>query len=125
MRKLVVLACIFALLASVAALAGCGSGSSAQTPEQVMQAFWAAATNHDANTTWNMMSADSQKLLKSKSEWETQLKTGAPTKFTIGKATINGDNATVKVTYTFNGQTTTQSMPLIKVNGVWKVQATQ
>jgi hypothetical protein len=126
MRKLVVLACILALLASAAVLVGCGGGgSSSQTPEQVMQAFWAAAAKQDVNSCWNMISAGDQKLLKSKSAFEADLKVWVPSKFTVGKATINGNKATVKVTYTTEGQTSTLSMSLIKENGVWKVEATQ
>jgi Domain of unknown function (DUF4878) len=118
----VVLVCLLALLTSAAALAGCGSGSSAQTPEQVMKAFWAAAMKSDASSSWNLLSADSQKLLKSKSALEAALKQTTPSSYKVGKATINGNNATVKVTYTVGGETTTESMSLIKENGVWKVK---
>jgi hypothetical protein len=127
MRKVLVLACILALLASAAALVGCGSGSSgssSQTPEQVMQAFWAAAKKGDANGSWNMLSAGSQKALKDKSAWEAAIKPAASsgTKFTVGKTTINGNKATVDVTVTpSGGKGQTTNFPLVKENGVWKV----
>jgi hypothetical protein len=79
-----------------------------------------------------MMSSDSQKLLMSKggkSEWESEIKQQSTTlsnvKFTLGKATVNGNNATVVMTATVNGQTTTGPVPLIKENGVWKVDMTK
>jgi len=126
MRKVFVLACILSLLVPAVVLVGCGGGgSSSQTPQQVAQAFWAAAMKKDANGTWNMMSADSQKLLKSKSAWESDLKAETPSKYTVGQATINGDKATVKVTFTSGGKSQTTPMSLIKENGVWKMQATQ
>jgi hypothetical protein len=126
MRKYSVLACILLILMPVVLLVGCGGGSSAQTPAQVAQAFWDAAIKKDASTTWDMMSAQSQKLLKTKSAWEAALKTATmPTKITAGKATINGDKATVKLTGTLDGKTQTTSVPLVKENGVWKMEPTQ
>ena len=75
MRKVLVLACILSLLVSAAVLVGCGGGgSSSQTPEQAMQAFFAAVKKSDTNATWNMLSADSQKQLNSKSSWGEQIK---------------------------------------------------
>ena len=126
MRKVLVLACILALLASAAALVGCGSGSesSSQTPEQVMQAFGAAAKKGDANGSWNMLTVESQKALKSKSAWAAATKPAASggTKFTVGKTTINGNKATVDVTVTpSGGKGQTTNFPLVKENGVWKV----
>lgn len=122
MRKVVVLACILSILVSAVVLVGCGGGSSTQTPQQVIQVFWDALMKNDATTTWNMMSSDSQKAAGSKSEWEAALRQGLHmVKVTIGKATINGNKATIKVTGTVNGKTNTVSMPLIKENGVWKV----
>ena len=121
-RKVLVLVCVFALLASAAVLVGCGSGSSAQTPEQVMQAFWAAAKTQDTNGSWNMLSTDSQKKLKDKTAWAAAIKSSASSTAKIGKVTINGNTATVEVTVSgTSGQGQTTIMPLIKENGVWKV----
>jgi hypothetical protein len=127
MRKVLVLACILSLLVSAAVLVGCGGGgSSSQTPEQVMQAFFAAVKKSDANTTWNMLSADSQKQLKSKSQWEADIKQMASSgvDYKVGKATIKGDKGTVEVTASAGGQTQTVSISVIKENGAWKVVAT-
>ncbi len=122
-----VLACILSLLVSAAVLVGCGGGgSSSQTPEQAMQAFFAAVKKSDTNATWNMLSADSQKQLNSKSSWGEQIKQMASSSvdYTVGKATVNGDKGSVKVTATAGGQTKTVSISVIKENGVWKVVAT-
>lgn len=122
MKKVLVLACILALIASVAVLVGCGSGSSSQTPQQVMAAFWAAAKSQDTNASWNMLSADSQKALADKTAWAAAIKSAAGSTAKIGKATINGDTATVEVTVSgAAGQDQTTSMRLVKENGVWKV----
>jgi len=124
MKKVLVLACILALIASVAVLVGCGSGSgsSSQTPQQVMAAFWAAAKSQDTNASWNMLSADSQKALADKTAWAAAIKSAAGSTAKVGKATINGDTATVEVTVSgTSGQDQTTSMRLVKENGVWKV----
>ena len=123
MRKALVLLCVLALLAGTALLVGCGSGSSSQTPEQAMQAFWDASPKQDINGSWNMLSADSQKGLKDKTAWAAAIKPAASggEKITVGKATVNGNSATVKVTISASGQSQTTSIPLVKENGVWKV----
>jgi len=125
-----VLACILSLLISAAVLAGCGGGSSSsnssQTPEQAALSFYTALQKADANTSWNLMSSDGQKQVGSKSTWETAIKQQATTlgnlKFKVGKATVKGNKATVEMTGSLNGQTNAESVPLIKENGVWKVE---
>jgi hypothetical protein len=123
MKKFVVLACILSIIVSAALLAGCGgSGTSSQTPEKAAQEFFSAMQNVDANTTWDLMSADSQKQIGTKEVWVASSKEDTtPMKFTVGKVTVNGDKATARVTGTVDGKTTTQSVPLVKESGVWKV----
>lgn len=123
MRKVVVLACLLSLLVPVVVLVGCGGGgSSSQTPEQVAKVFFAALAKKDATTTWNVLTAGNQKAAKNKAAWESYLKQAAvPENPTIGKVTINGDKATVKVTASFSGQRSSATIPLVKENGVWKV----
>ncbi|HEY5494935.1 MAG TPA: DUF2950 family protein [Candidatus Anoxymicrobiaceae bacterium] len=123
MKKFVVLACILSILVSAAVLVGCGGGgSSSQTPEKAAQAFFAAMQKVDANTTWNLMSADSQKKIGTKAAWVASSKESTSLmKFTVGNVTVNGNKATAKVTGTVSGKTTTQTIPLVKENGVWKV----
>lgn len=127
MRKVAVLACVLSLLIPVAVLAGCGSGgSSTQTPEQVTEAFWAALKKRDTDSSWNMLTVEAQKFMKSKSEWEASLKKAFPedkemVTVKAEKATVNGNKATVTTTITVNGQTTTDNDQLIRENGVWKM----
>jgi len=123
MKKVVVLACILSLLVTAIVLVGCGGGSSSsQTPEQVAKAFFAAMQKIDVNTTWNLMSASTQKAIGTKTAWEASSKDSTGTmKFTVGKVTVNGNKATAKVTGTVAGKTSTQTVPLVKENGVWKV----
>jgi len=127
MRKIVVLACVLALIASAAIIAGCGGGSGGttggtKTPEQVAKAFFAAYAKKDATTSWNLLSANSLKQGKSKADWEKFLKdTTIPENITVDKVTVNGDKATAKVTGTFSGKASTVTVPLVKENGVWKV----
>jgi len=122
MRKVIVLACILSLLVPVVVLAGCGGGSTSQTPEQVAKAFFAAYAKKDATTSWNLLSANSLKQGKSKADWEKFLKdTTIPENITVDKVTVNGDKATAKVTGTFSGKASTVTVPLVKENGVWKV----
>jgi hypothetical protein len=123
MRKVVVLACILSLLIPVAVLVGCGG--SAQTPAQVTEAFFAALKKRDVNTTWNMMAAASRQQVGSKSTWESALKDPSTAigdiKVKLGKTTVNDNNATVEVTSTTGGKASTETVPLVKENGVWKV----
>jgi hypothetical protein len=126
MRKFVVLVCILSILVSAAVLVGCGGGgSSSQTPEQVAKAFFAAMQKIDVNTTWNLMSASTQKAIGTKAAWEASSKDSTDSmKFTVGKVTVNGNKAMAKVTGTVSGKTSTQTVPLVKENGVWKVDLT-
>jgi hypothetical protein len=122
MKKSVIIACVLLMLVSVLALVGCGGGSSSssKTPEQVAKAFFTAYQNKDANTSWDLLSAASIKTAK-KADWATHLKDSEDIKFSVGKVTVNGDKATAKVTATVKGESSTESVPLVKENGEWKV----
>jgi len=129
MKRAIVILVVLVLVFGVIAIAGCGgssSSSSSQTPQQVIQAYYDALGKQDATTTWNLMSAESQKGMGSKSEWETALKSVIGpgqhmVKVTAGKTTINGNKATVEITGNVNGTANINSVPLVKENGVWKV----
>lgn len=130
MRKVAVLACILSLLVPAVLLVGCGSGSSSQTPEGMAQTFWTAMVKQDFNTSWSLMSAEYQKMA-TESQFAAAFKnfmtTNVPsgTKVTYGKATINGNKGTITVTFNVGGITHPLHMPVIKENGVWKVDGTK
>ncbi len=124
MRKIMVLACILSLLVPAAVLVGCGSGgSSSGTPESVAQAFWAAALKGDSNTTWAMLSKSFQANIKNKADWaKTQMTNNPTATVEAGKATITGNMATVSVKIKSRGtEITSQTVSLVKEDGVWKV----
>jgi Domain of unknown function (DUF4878) len=126
MRKVMVLACILSLLLSAGMLAGCGSGGSSgsNSPEGVAQAFWLASLKGDAAASWAMLSKVVQGNLKNESVWAQSVVSSNPTAtVTVGKATVTGDRAKVSVKIAAGGTViTTQTVSLVKENGVWKVE---
>jgi Domain of unknown function (DUF4878) len=129
MRKTVVIVCAFSLLLSAAVLAGCGSGGGSSTsPVGVTKAFLAAAIKNDVNTTWGMLSRNTQVSMKNKATFAETLKTFGPNdKVVIGKATVTGDKAEVRVDYKHGGGETTDKVTivLVKDGGAWKIDLTQ
>ncbi len=129
MRKTVVLACILSLLVPAAVLAGCGSGGGSSTsPEGVTKAFLAAAIKNDVDTTWDMLSQNTQESMKDKATLAETLKTFEPNdKVVVGKATVTGDEAEVPVDYRHGGGETTDNVTivLVKESGAWKVDLTR
>ena len=127
MRKVVVLACILSLLVSAGMMAGCGSGGSSSgsnSPEGVAQAFWLATLKGDAAASWAMLSKVVQGNLKDESTWAKSVVSSNPTATVeVGKATVTGDRAKVSLKIIAGGTTiTTQTVSLVKENGVWKVE---
>lgn len=127
MRKIMVLACILSLLVPAVVLVGCGGGggnSGSGTPEGVAQAFWKAALTGDADASWALLSKSVQTSLKNKEAWaksgvSNTLGSGS---IEAGKATINGDTATVKIKVMNGGtEVTTSEVSLVKESGAWKV----
>ena len=129
MRKTVVLACILSLLVPAAVLVGCGSGGGSSTsPEEVTKAFLAAAIKNDVDTTWDMLSQNTQESMKDKATLAETLKTFGPNdKVVVGKATVTGDEAEVPVDYKHGGGETTDNVTivLVKEGGAWKVDLTR
>ena len=129
MRKTVVLVCTLSLLLSAAVLAGCGGGGgSSSSPEGVTKAFLAAAIKKDVDTTWDMLSQNTQASMKNKATLAETLKTFGPNdKVVIGKTTVTGDKAEVRVDYKSGGGKTTDKVTiiLVKEGGAWKVDLTQ
>jgi len=127
MRKVAVLACVLALLVPAVLLVGCGSGgggSSAGTPESVAQAFWKAAMTGNAAASWGLLSKEIQARLKDEATWAKTgvTKTLGDGSIEVGKATINGDTATVTIKVMKGGtEITTSEVTLVKEGGAWKI----
>lgn len=130
MKKVIILGCMLSLLIAALAAAGCGGGSSgnsgttSQTPEKAAAAFWKASLTGDADTSWSLLSKQLQSSLKNKEAWASSgvSNTLGNSKVVAGKATIKGDEATVKVKI-MNGdeELISQDVQLVKENGEWKV----
>lgn len=124
MKKPVVLACILLILVTAVALVGCGSGdSSSESPEEVAKAFFAAYGSKDADTVWSLLSANTKEQAgtEGKAELEKYFEELDSIEFTVGKVTVDGDKATAEVTATVSGEESTEDIPLVKEDGVWKV----
>lgn len=120
MKKCVVLISVLAILVTCLAVAGCGGGSGDDGASKAAKEFFAAYQNKNADTTWELLSEDSRKQVK-KADWETFLKDSETVKFSVGEVEVNGDEATAKVTGTVSGETSTETVPLVKEGGTWKV----
>lgn len=124
MKKCLTMACILSVLVTAIMMAGCGSsGSSSKTPEEVAKTFFAAYGNRDADTVWSMLSANTRKEAGSEGQAELKkyLEEADSIAFTVEKVTVDGDKATARVTATISGDSSTENIPLLKEDGVWKV----
>jgi hypothetical protein len=127
MRKLVVIACIFSLLVSATALAGCAlEDSSPETPKEVVKEFLHELASKDTNTAWDMLSEESQKALQSEPEFESLvLKTLSEAdeldSAVIVKTGRKGNVATVTFTAVIGGKKETNTLKLVKEDGAWKI----
>ncbi len=126
MKKVLILACILLILVTAVVLAGCGGGSSSSgTPEQAAEAFWAAALKQDTDATWSMLSSESQCVVENKTKWTAFLESldidGTTVTFEVGKATIEGDQATLTVEFKADGKEEGEAkMTMVKEDGTWK-----
>jgi hypothetical protein len=95
-----------------------------RNPEGVAQAFWLATLKGDAAASWAMLSKVVQGNLKDESTWAKSVVSSNPTATVeVGKATVTGDRAKVSLKIIAGGTTiTTQTVSLVKENGVWKVE---
>jgi predicted lipid-binding transport protein (Tim44 family) len=123
MRKIIVVVCLLSLIVPAVVLIGCGSGgSTSETPQQVVQAFWTAALKGDADTSWNLFSKQMQTGLKNKAAWAQSVTKDPNASIKIGKVSIKGDSATVTVKILSSGkEVMSTDVSLVKENGAWKV----
>lgn len=127
MRGLVVLACIVALLASATLAVGCVlEDSSPQTPREVVVDYLDELATGDTNTAWDMLSSKSQELFDSEAEFESLVSRTLPNaeeleSVQVVKTSIKGDVATVTFTTEADGKKNTDTVELVKEDGVWKV----
>jgi hypothetical protein len=129
MKKYAVMLIVLSLLVSVVVLAGCGSGggstSGSGTPESVAKAFWKASLSGDAATSWSLLSQQLKTHLKTQAAWAKSGVSNTLGKSTIeaSKATIKGNEATVKIRLMNDGkEVISEEVTLVKENGAWKVE---
>jgi hypothetical protein len=127
MRKLVVLACIFSLVVSAALVAGCAmEDDTPRTTREVVREFLDELASGDTGTAWDMLSARSQKLLHSEEEFESLVSKTLPDgdaleSVEVVKSSTNGDVASVTVATVSDGKKQTDTVKLVKEDGVWKI----
>jgi len=125
MRKAVILVCVLSLLVSAVTLLGCGSSEEATTqgtPEEAAETFWNAALKGDAETSWELLSEGVKEGLGDITKWEAAVQNNPTASVEVGKATIDGDSATVEVSIKSNGaEAMTSEVSLVKEDGAWKV----
>jgi hypothetical protein len=111
---------LFTLLCVALAVSGCGSDTS--SPENAVKAFHEATRDKDKERLKKVLSKDDLKNLKETEEPETGKKSRE--QFQIGTATIDGDKATVLVSYILEtGDKTEKPMTwhCVREDGDWKV----
>jgi hypothetical protein len=114
---------IFLLLSVVFIVFACGRGG---TPKAVAENFLKAWMKGDFDEAKKYGTDDSKKLLDMMNNFKTIVEDSAMeknTSFEILREKIEGDNATVY--YKEEGSQAESHLPLIKLNGEWKVNVTK
>lgn len=122
MKKLLILACLAALVFTMVAVTGCGDGGGdeASDAQAAVEAFFNGMANNDAETTYNLLPEKSRSA-GSMEEWGEYLNELEDVTFEVAEVKVDGDTATVEVGATSGGQTETETVPLVKEDGEWKV----
>jgi len=110
-RKNLLLVTLLSL--ALVVVSGCGGGD---TPSKTVEKFFTAVDKGDSATVDQVIGPGAGSMLTSPFGKMAVMKDGMPKSYTH---TINGNNATVTVTYG-NGQT--ENFPLEKVDGKWLVR---
>jgi hypothetical protein len=126
MKKATVFTCVLLVLGLFVLTAGCGDGGETSTPgapDEVAEAFWAAALKGDADASWEMLSKNVQAGLEDKAKWSESVRNDPNASVQAGKATVTGDTSTVPVKILSSGEEVyTSDVSLVKEDGEWKVQ---
>ncbi|MBN1289369.1 MAG: DUF4878 domain-containing protein [Actinobacteria bacterium] len=128
MKKVFVLGCLLILLSASTLVIGCGgSGSSADDETSVKEValeFAHALTEVDAEAVLEIVreedkgEVDAEAAEKEKEEMGDDI---PDADYKAGNVEIDGDSATVDVTIETGGETTTETIHLVKQDGEWKI----
>jgi len=116
--KKVQVAMLAFLLALSSTFIGCGS----DTPSDVVKQYYSAVKKQDEKKIMQVTAGKTGELLVAFLKDESFKKQIAERgDVTIAEETINGDNATVKITYQEGGKEKKEDIKLVKIDGEWKV----
>jgi hypothetical protein len=127
MRKLIASACIFSLLVSAVVVAGCAlEDRGPRTVKEVAAEFLDELASGDTSAAWDMLSAQSQKLLRSEPEFDALVSRTLPDGEALASAQVvktsaKGDAASATYTTVVDGKKRTDDLKLIKEDGAWKI----
>lgn len=111
---------VLALLLGVFSLTGCGGDTS--SPEAAVTAYHEALENKDKERMKSVLSKEDLEGMKELDDSEMKADDDMGGDYAVGTATVNGDNATVDVTYTKEGEDPqTMKYHCVKEDGEWKV----
>lgn len=120
MKKALILAFVSVLIAGVILSGGCGDGGG--RPEGVLQKFLGATAKKDFDTMKALVTVQDRQLIEEEEKRSSSASTGdMPSEYKIGESKIEGDTATVQVTFSLEEQKMDIPFRLVKENGEWKV----
>ncbi|MDD3718113.1 MAG: DUF4878 domain-containing protein [Actinomycetota bacterium] len=124
MKKIIITLLVLALSVSVLALAGCGGSDSGDgdSPEKVVEQFMKSTVAEDADAVYDLLSEADQAEVTDKEELVAG-SADAIDSYTVGKATISGDEARVPSTIVLTDLDSTLEFDvvLVKEGGAWKI----
>src|SRR4030042_3510731 len=102
MRKAVILLIALTLATMTFAWAGCGGGSSSDSPEQVVEKFLSASMEENADAAYELLTQADKDELTDKEGLVEGFSQGVEG-YEVGVATISGDEARVPVNFKLTG----------------------
>lgn len=128
MKKIIITLLVLALSISVLAFAGCGGSDSGDgdSPEKVVEQFMQGTLAEDADAIYGLLSEASKAEVTDKEELVAG-SADAIDSYTVGKATISGDEARVPSTIVLTGLDSTLEFDvvLVKEDGAWKISLSE